>query len=156
MYSNIESNINQKDVDQLNSFLRGELAAVETYDQALSKIDDGQLKKPLREARASHDRRADLLRLRIVKLGGEPASSSGVWGGFAKLVEGSAAVFGVSPAVAALEEGEDHGRNDYRADLHDLSPETQTFLSSDILPEQQRTHDLLSTLKRQIKAGAAS
>jgi bacterioferritin (cytochrome b1) len=151
MHSNNQSEVNQTDVDQLNSFLRGELAAVETYDQALSKIDDRQLKKPLREVRASHDRRAYLIRQRILVLGGEPAASSGMWGGIAKLVEAGAAAFGVSPAIAALEEGEDRGRDGYRKELDDLSPETQAFVSDTVLPEQLRTHDMVSALKREIK-----
>lgn len=151
----MESNLsqsNQSDVDQLNSFLRGELAAVETYDQALNRIDDLQVTQPLREVRASHGRRADLLRQRIMGLGGEPSTGSGVWGSFAKLVEGSASVFGVASAIAALEEGEDHGRDDYRADLHGLSNETQTFVTRSIVPEQLRTHEVVSSLKRQVKA----
>jgi bacterioferritin (cytochrome b1) len=151
MYSNSHSETNRTDISQLNSFLRGELAAVETYDQALNKIEDAYIREPLREVRASHDRRAQLLRQRILVLGGEPAPSSGAWGGFTKLVEAGAAVFGISPAIAALEEGEDHGRDDYRADLHDLSPETQTFVSKNVLPEQLRTHDMVSNLRRQLK-----
>ncbi|OQX69190.1 MAG: hypothetical protein B6A08_06540 [Sorangiineae bacterium NIC37A_2] len=156
MYSNPTTETNSADVDQLNSFLRGELAAVETYDQALDKIEDAYVRQTLREARVSHDRRVDLLRQRILVLGGEPSEGSGVWGGFAKLVQGGASLFGIQAAVAALEEGEDHGRDDYRADLHSLSTETQTFLSTTILPEQMRTHDVMSSLKRQLKAQKAS
>lgn len=152
MQTNHVSQINQADVEQLNSFLRGELAAVETYDQVLNRIDDAQVKQPLWEARASHGRRADLLRQRIEVLGGEPSSTSGVWGGFAKLVQGGANLFGVERAIAVLEEGEDHGREDYRADLRDLSDDTQHFVSKTILPEQLRTHDVVSALKRQLKA----
>lgn len=152
MQTNSLSQVNEADVEQLNSFLRGELAAVETYDQVLNRIEDSQIKQPLWEARASHGRRADLLRQRIVGLGGEPSSTSGVWGGFAKLVQGGAALFGVEPAIAALEEGEDHGRDDYRADLGELSDETQHFVSKTILPEQLRTHGVVSALKRQLKA----
>jgi bacterioferritin (cytochrome b1) len=156
MHTNSQSDWEKNDVDYLNSFLRGELAAVETYDQALHKIDDLQIEQPLRDVRASHDRRVDLLRQRILGLGGEPASSSGIWGGIAKLVQGSANAFGVSPAIAALEEGEDRGRDDYRAVLQELSPETQTFVSKTILPEQMRTHDVVSALKRQVKARSLS
>lgn len=153
MQSNIQSKTSH-DVDQLNSFLRGELSAVETYDQALGKIDDTRLQTSLRDVRESHDRRVDLLRQRIVQLGGEPASSSGIWGGFVKLVEGGAAAFGTSSAIAALEEGEDHGRDDYRADLKELAPETRSFISTSILPEQLRTHQVMSSLKRQLKAAS--
>jgi uncharacterized protein (TIGR02284 family) len=154
MHSNNQS-ANQADVAHLNSFLRGELAAVETYDQALARIDDADIRDPLREVRASHDRRASLLRQRILVLGGEPASSAGVWGGVAKLVEAGAAMFGVSPAVAALEEGEDRGRDTYRSDLRDLSPETQAFVSSAVLPEQLKTHDVVRNVKHRLKANQA-
>jgi len=156
MHSNNQTEVNQTDVDQLNSFLRGELAAVETYDQALSKIEDRQLKKPLREVRASHDRRAYLIRQRILVLGGEPVASAGMWGGIAKLVEAGAAAFGVSPAIAALEEGEDRGRDGYRKELDDLSPETQAFVSDTVLPEQLRTHDMVRALKRELKSRSVS
>jgi uncharacterized protein (TIGR02284 family) len=152
MYSDSQSDINKTDVDQLNSFLRGELAAVETYDQALRKIGDARIQEPLREVRASHDRRADLLRQRIAMLGGQPASNSGMWGGFAKLVQGSATLLGVTSAVAALEEGEDLGREDYDADLGDLSAATQSFVSTTILPEQVHTHDVVSALQETLKA----
>jgi hypothetical protein len=156
MQTNTDRRTPHADIAQLNSFLRGELAAVETYDQALSKIDDMQVKEPLRVARTSHERRASLIRQRILVLGGEPAESSGLWGGIAKLVEAGAAAFGTSPAIAALEEGEDRGRDDYRSDLGDLSLETRTFVSSTVLPEQLKTHDLMSALKRQLKAEASS
>lgn len=152
MNSYTTSDIQKADVDQLNSFLRGELAAVETYDQAIDKIDDFEIQASLRAVRASHDRRAELLQQRVVAMGGEPATSSGLWGSFAKLVEGSAALFGVSPAIAALEEGEDRGRDEYRRDLRDLSPDNKTFVATAILPEQLRTHDAMSVLKRQLKA----
>jgi hypothetical protein len=82
-----------------------------------------------------------------VRRGGEPAEGSGVWGGFAQLVEGSAKIFGKKAAIAALEEGEDHGRDDYRSELEELSPETRRMIETRILPEQHRTHDAMSQLK---------
>ena len=54
-----------------------------------------------------------MLRDAIVACGGTPAEGSGAWGTFAKVVEGGAKVFGEKAAVAALEEGEDHGLADY-------------------------------------------
>jgi uncharacterized protein (TIGR02284 family) len=144
----------KNDVDQLNSFLRGEISAVETYDQAINKITDSRVSQQLVELRSSHSRRVELLRQRVVSLGGEPSSSSGIWGSFAKAVEGAAATFGVSSAIAALEEGEDHGRDDYRADLKDVSPDTRNFITSSILPEQLRTHSAMSALKRQVASSS--
>ena len=137
----------EADVNQLNSFLRGELAAVETYDQAIDKINDSHVQGRLREVRLSHEQRASLLRQRVLSLGGEPAEGSGLWGSFAQLVEGGAKLFGPAAAISALEEGEDHGRDDYRRDLTELTSETRTFISRTILPEQQRTHDAIRALK---------
>jgi uncharacterized protein (TIGR02284 family) len=141
---------NTQDIDQLNSFLRGELSAVETYQQCIDKMGNASIVSQLRVLQESHRRRADMLSQRIGMLGGKPADSSGVWGSFAKLVEGSAKVFGEAAAVSALEEGEDHGHDDYKRDLDKLSPEQRRFVESQILPEQQRTHDELSRIESTI------
>jgi len=138
----------QKDVSQLNSFLRGELSAVETYEQALEKVDSPSARSILERNHGSHAQRARTLREEIRKAGGEPADSSGIWGTFAKAIEGGAKLFGSSAAVAALEEGEDHGLADYRRDLSELSPEHRAFVSRQLLPEQQKTHDSLAALKK--------
>jgi hypothetical protein len=80
-------------------------------------------------------------------LGGDAADASGVWGSVAKLFEGTAKVFGQSAAISALEEGEDHGRHDYRKDIVNLSPAERSFIEQEILPEQLRTHDVLSRIE---------
>jgi hypothetical protein len=125
----IMANQNQETVTHLNSFLRGELAAVETYRQA-------------------HEGRVTALTEEVMRRGGKPAQTSGAWGSFAKLIEGGAAVFGERAAIAALEEGEDHGRDDYKRDLKSLDTPAQAFIQAQILPEQQRTHDTISRLKK--------
>ena len=140
-----------KDVDLMNSFLRGELSAVETYDQALEKLaDEASIASILRECRDSHARRCNLIKREIARLGGEASGDSGVWGGFAKLVEGGAKAFGKKAAIAALEEGEDHGRDDYQRELRDLGPEARDFVERELMPEQLRTHDQLSALKKRM------
>lgn len=142
------SNTTQKDdVKQLNSFLRGEISAVETYKQAIEKVDHSTAEKILRANLSSHEQRAQELRSEIARLGGDPADGSGAWGTFAKAVQGGAKLFGESAAVSALEEGEDHGLNDYRGDLNELSPAARQMVASKLLPEQQRTHSSLSRLK---------
>jgi uncharacterized protein (TIGR02284 family) len=135
-------------IDQLNSFLRGELSAVETYQQAISRLPTSVNRGLLEECRRSHQRRAELLAQEIRRRGGEPAQSSGAWGAFAKLVEGGAQVFGENMAIAALEEGEDHGRDDYQRDLSDLEPAARSFVEQHVLPEQLRTHDAMRVLKK--------
>lgn len=139
------------DIHQLNSFLRGEISAVETYTQALKKVDQrehAQAARVLTDNLASHEARVRDLRAEVARLGGEPADGSGAWGAFAKAIEGGAAIFGDSAAVSALEEGEDHGLKDYRGDLEDLSPAARQFVAAKLLPEQTKTHRATSTLKK--------
>lgn len=140
---------NEKDIKKLNSFLRGELSAVETYDQCIEKMSEPIVIEQLRRLRSSHEYRVTQLRQRIAALGGQPEQSSGAWGTFAKLVEGGAKVFGKSAAISALEEGEDHGKKDY-ADLGELSAGTREFVSRVLVPEQQRTHDILNQLQHRV------
>ncbi|HVU05775.1 MAG TPA: DUF2383 domain-containing protein, partial [Polyangiaceae bacterium] len=105
---------NADTVKHLNSFLRGELSAVETYRQAIGKLDGFPHRKTLEDCSRSHQQRATVLEQEILRRGGQPAKDSGIWGSFATLVEGGAAMLGNKAAISALEEGEDHGRDDYR------------------------------------------
>jgi uncharacterized protein (TIGR02284 family) len=140
-----------RDIDKLNSFLRGERSAVETYNQAIEKLDDEPaILQQLRSLRDSHSARVTELSSRIRALGGKPDETSGAWGSFAKLVEGGAKIFGKSAAIAALEEGEDHGKRLYADNLDELSDEIKAFISTHIMPEQRRTHDALSALEKQV------
>lgn len=142
---------NKRDIEKLNSFLRGELSAVETYNQAIEKLDDDPaLRQRLQSLRDSHRERVLELSSRVRVLGGKPDETSGAWGGFAKLVEGGAKMFGKSAAISALEEGEDHGKKLYTDNLDELSESTKEFIRSVIMPEQRRTHDTLSALEQQI------
>lgn len=131
----------------LNSFLRGELAAVETYRQAIERLDDFTALAHLRDCLSSHRLRAERLAEQVRRLGGVPSRSSGSWGVFARLFEGGAKLFGEAAAIAALEQGEDHGRIDYKRDMDCLDAESRRFVEAEILPEQLRTHDVVTRLK---------
>ena len=139
----------EKSIDQLNSFLRGEMSACETYRQALEKLTDSPFRNELTQCLASHEQRVQELKGRVLALGGKPSEGSGPWGAFAKAVEGGAKAFGVKAAIAALEEGEDHGLNDYRRDLEELDPESRQLVTR-LLAEQERTHAVLSGIKHSI------
>src|SRR5688572_19107992 len=141
---------NEKTVDTLNSFLRGEISAVETYRQAMEKITDASLRPKLEECSRVHQDNAAKLRNRVAQLGGKPSETSGPWGGFAKLVEGGAKAFGTKAALAALEEGEDHGLRMYRKNLDDLEPATRAFVQDELMSAQQRSHDTMSALKHSV------
>lgn len=134
-------------IDILNSFLRGELAAVETYRQAIATTAAHPLPE-LDQNKECHEHRVDALQREISSLGGKPDETSGAWGAFTELVEGGAALLGRGPALAALEKGEDHGLAQYRKDLTRLSGAARLFIETRIITAQHRTLDRMIRVRR--------
>lgn len=141
---------NEDVLGKLNSFLRGEISAVETYRQAIEKIKDPAIRSQLQTCEQDHEKRIELLRERITSLGGKPDQGSGAWGVWAKLLQGGSDLLGEKTALSALEQGEDHGLNDYRKDLDELDGDTRSWVESNILPKAEQTHGTMSTLKRTV------
>jgi len=135
-------------IDTLNAFLRGEMSAVEAYQQALERLTNAGARPQLDECRRDHQQRVEKLRRHIMQLGGAASEGSGVWGTFTKLFEGGAKVFGDRATIAALEEGEDHGLRLYRDDMDKLDIQARELVEMDLLPAQRRTHATLSALNR--------
>jgi demethoxyubiquinone hydroxylase (CLK1/Coq7/Cat5 family) len=137
--------------DKLAECLRGEISAVETYELALKHIDHVDIHRALQEILVSHSRRVDLLRDQMTRTGAAIPAGSGAWGAFAKAVQAGADLLSTQAAVAALEAGEDRGLAQYTSGLDDCDAETRSFISTSLLPEQQRTHELCRTLKNYLK-----
>lgn len=136
-------------ISTLNELLRGELSAVETYDMALPLItEDPAALSDLRACRSSHLDRVALLRKAVLQAGGEPIDSSGAWGAFARVVEGGAKALGATTAVKTLEKGEEHGLREYEELLPRLETGWRTVISTQALPEQKRTQNIVSTVLR--------
>ncbi len=147
------SQTERQSVDALNTLLRGELSAVETYEQAIERLEKNfEARTVLDDCLRAHETRAQRLRQAVASLGGTPSDGSGPWGMFAKLVEGSAKVFGAKAAIAALEEGEDHGIKEYRSQIGKLDATTRRTVVDELLPGQQETHGKLSALKHTLSA----
>jgi uncharacterized protein (TIGR02284 family) len=138
----------QERTSWLNRLLRGELAAVETYEQAVSQCNGKSCSVDLKLMANEHREAAATLRRHVVEHGGEPSASSGPWGAWAQFVTGTAQVFGTAATFRALKQGEDHGRADYEAALEDedLDPECKVLIRTTLLPRQYahlRTLDAL-------------
>lgn len=133
--------------DTLNSLLRGELAAIETYRQAEEKFAGEMEAESLRRVNSEHHQAAQQLRQHIHLMGGDASESSGAWGTFAQLIEGSAKLFGKTAALKALKEGEEHGINSYESALEDddLPTECQNLIRDTLLP---RCREHIMTLDR--------
>jgi hypothetical protein len=100
----------------------------------------------LREIQEEHGRAAQALRDRIRELGGEPSDSSGVWGTWAKLTQGTANLFGDTSSLKSLKEGEEHGLKDYREAADDIDPTSSQLVQNQLIPAQQRHINLLDQL----------
>ena len=147
--TNFEMNDRGEAVRQLNSLLRGEISAAETYKMAIEKIADGEEAanlQLLKQMQVEHGRAAQELRERIRSLGGEPSDSSGAWGAWAQTVQGTMNLFGDAAALKSLKEGEEHGLKDYQEALDDTDELTATLIQSELIPNQQRHIDMLDQL----------
>lgn len=129
-----------KCIDQLNSLLRGEISAVETYQLAIEKVDDEHASDAtaLRAIAQEHGEDAQALRDSIEKLGGDADDSSGPWGVWAKTVQGVAKLFGDASALKALKEGEEHGLKDYEEAVDDVDEASRKLIVSRLIPNQKR------------------
>ena len=128
------------DVAALDSLLRGEMSAIETYRQAREKYGNDPGFQSLQSFQVDHRDAADQLWHHIERFGGKPSEGSGAWGTWAKAVEGTAKLFGNAAALKALKEGEEHGLKEYQSALEnkDLAPECLTLIRG--LVEKQRQH----------------
>ena len=136
-------------VRQLNSLLRGEISAAETYRMAIDKLsasDNAANVGLLREVQEDHGRAAQGIRDRIQELGGEASDSSGAWGAWAKTVQGAMSLFGDASSLKALKEGEEHGLKDYNEALDDVDPNSAQLIQNQLIPAQQRHINLLDQL----------
>ena len=141
-------------ISQLNSLLRGEISAAETYKMAIDKLSDSEKSRQsdcqcLRDMQEEHGRACQSLRSRIRDMGGEPSDSSGAWGAWAQTVEGTASIFGDKAALKALKEGEEHGLKDYHEALDDVDATSAALIEGEFIPAQQRH---IMTLDRMISA----
>lgn len=129
-----------RSVDQLNSLLRGEISATETYKQAIAKVEDEHTSDALalRAIAQEHGEHAQALRDEVRRLGGEADDSSGPWGAWAKTVQATAKLFGDASALKSLKEGEEHGLKDYQEALDDLDAPSRELIVARIIPAQQR------------------
>jgi len=135
------------ETNTLNSLLRGEMSAIDTYRQAIDKLGGNRLDPWLEELRSiqrDHRDAADALWHHVELHGGKPSEGSGPWGAFAKAVEGTAqllgSLLGNKAALKALKEGEEHGLKEYEDALQDkdLPADCQAILRG--LVPRQRTH----------------
>jgi hypothetical protein len=133
-------------IDALNSYLRNELSAVATYERAVENVEQLGLSVLLEASKRSHFERAELLRRRILDLGGQPSERSGAWELLAEtMAEGKRC--GPNINISALEEFEYQDLRRYRDELIKLDGETKLLVRDHVLPKQELTYHTIKSIR---------
>ncbi len=119
----------------LNSLLRSEISATESYAQALPRFASDV--EVLREIAREHGQAVSDLRAAIQSVGGVPEETSGVFPSLPpKAVQGPARVFGEAAALKALKDVEERGLGDYQDALKRLNGTATDWISDTLIPAQ--------------------
>jgi DNA-binding ferritin-like protein len=149
---------NDQSIEQLNSFLRGEISAAETYRMAIDRVGEKDRATGtanlglLRDIQEEHGRAAQALRDRIRELGGDAVDSSGAWGAWAKVTQATGNLFGDASSLKVLKEGEEHGLKDYTRGTDDVDMISAQLIDNQLIPAQQRHINLLDQLISSVRA----
>lgn len=124
---------------QMDDLIRGEMAAVQSYDKILTSVKDSGELKTLRAMRADHANAVAKLKGFANKDVLEDTATVGPWGTFAKSWVGGAKLFSDKTALAALKQGEEHGITEYKEALDDanVSDAVKQVIRKDLLPKQE-------------------
>lgn len=128
------------EVEMLISLLRCQHGAVETYDQALLKLEDPHVLADLHMIREEHAQAETLLRQKVQELGGKPVEASGPWGACAAAIISEENTVGLATALAALRQGEEHSINEFEDTLkhNGIKPDSKNLIRSQLLPASRK------------------
>lgn len=131
-----------------NKLLRGEMSAIESYQQSLEAFDDAHHRDSLQLILEDHRKSAEALREHITAMDAKPDSESGVWGDLAQAVTGAASLLGRSPVLATLIQGEEHGISEYEEALNDpdVMDEIKVVFRDTLIPRLQKHIAVLEAL----------
>lgn len=128
---------NHPTLKTLDTLLRGELSAVETYATAVRCFPELGAHPLLEGIRAAHSRSAGVLRSLIEGGGRTPSRNAVPWSGLVELQENPPkAPLVKSPVIAVFKEGEKRGVRHYEEalDSGNLSESLKAVIRDDLLP----------------------
>ncbi|PWT98347.1 MAG: hypothetical protein C5B53_06835 [Candidatus Melainabacteria bacterium] len=137
-------------IDRLNSLLRDEVSAIETYSKAETRARSKHIREVLVFCQMQHQRRAQRLTERITTLGGKPSYNGHPWGALVKLIASNVFSFDEKLAIAVLEEGEDVGLISYKEALKKVDSASVRMIETDLLPTQIFTREMIHDLKESL------
>lgn len=119
----------------LNKILRGEISAVEAYEQVIPTFHNKTDRFLLTEIRDEHDRIVERLKSLVEHTRFAPDEASGPWGTIVTTIVGAAKLVSNTISLVTLMEGEEHGLRLYKEALSfNLTEEEHTMITTDIMP----------------------
>ena len=124
---------------QLDDLIRGEMAAVRSYDEVLGKMTDTKEKERLQSMRKDHADAVMTLKKYATADIKEDTKTAGPWGSFVEAYTGGAKLFGNKTAMRALNQGEEHGVKEYEEALEDenITADLKQKIKTQLLPKQK-------------------
>lgn len=133
-------------ISVLNSLLMEEMTAAEAYRQVVHRQPNLDIKAELEELHIAHSKRAQKLKKRLRELAGKPVERLSrrppldfIFNGAADDISSRILMFfeNIENGVLAL----------YESSLSDLDNLSLSLVQTDLLPEQDVTHNVVYTLK---------
>ncbi|MGZ8144716.1 MAG: DUF2383 domain-containing protein [Methylosarcina sp.] len=138
-------------VDKVEKLLKNELAAAETYHQALEKFEEEAQRNEiayLEPIYEEHTQAVSELQDKIQQMGGTPTTDSGIWGSWSETVMGGAKLIGKDAMLNALLAGEKSGLDDYEEAIQDpdIPSEVSSLIQTKYVNCQQENIRVLNRL----------
>jgi uncharacterized protein (TIGR02284 family) len=138
-------------IDKVEKLLKNELAAAETYHQALEKFEEEAQRNEiayLEPIYEEHTQAVSELQDKIQQMGGTPTTDSGIWGSWSETVMGGAKLIGKDAMLNALLAGEKSGLDDYEEAVQDpdIPSEVSSLIQTKYVNCQQENIRVLNRL----------
>ncbi|HEY9679875.1 MAG TPA: hypothetical protein V6C76_17865 [Drouetiella sp.] len=130
----------------LNSLLMEEVTAAEAYKQVVQKLPGIDIKAELEELHIAHSKRAQKLKKRLREMAATPGEKTFKRVIMDKVFSGSAE--DIATRVLLFFEGiENSVLSSYEKSLNDLDNLSLSLVQTDLIPDQDLTHNVVYTLK---------
>lgn len=124
----------------IDEILRGEISAVEAYEQVLEKIEKDPQAFRLERFLDQHNHAVNYWQRQAKREGKIPQKTSSVWGTVVEAFVGASKILGNESALKALKAGEEHGLSNYESMLSDdnLTPMQKREITQTFIPRQRQ------------------
>lgn len=133
------------DIDEI---IRGEISAVEAYEQVMEKVKDDPEAYRLRQFKLDHQNAVQYWKKEEKISGKIPQMDSSVWGAAVEAFIGVSKLIGEETALRALKKGEEHGLTNYEKMLTSsrLTSYQKEEIRKTYIPRQKRHIESLNAL----------